>query len=79
MSANFYATPENIRKTVEVNSPQRFIEAMNSVFLDGPWKLDSDCLARLRAMDAVGGEETGYWRLIELVEKYGVITVEAEY
>ncbi len=58
MSANLYWIPiSTAKKSLDVLTPSRFVEAMKRAFGDSPWRLDRGALSRLEGMSAMWDHE----------------------
>ncbi len=82
MGASIYFEPTERKKhDVSAMAPQTFIRAMEKVFGRFPCQLNSGCIPQLAAMSAMHGDakHNPYQDLINGIEKFGSIQVDAEY
>ena len=78
MSANIYWIPTRKGGEIETSCPSRFIKTIEETFGVFPVKLDESRLILLQAMFTASGDRC-YEQLVELIEKYGEILIEARY
>ena len=87
MSASFYYSQSKVvvDKPLSTWAGSTFQRSMMACFGELPCMVDRDDIAKLSGMSAVAkssglrGHECPYQELIDAIEKYGTITVRAEY
>ncbi len=82
MGANIYYEPTERKKhDVSAMAPQTFIKMMEKVFGRFPCELNAGCVPQLAAMATMHGDEkhNPYRDLINGIEKFGSIQVDADY